>query len=58
MCFGIFVIVGFWSHLKIVVRFACLIAKNHLLVLVVRVGVSVRVRWQDVGVDTIMWVSR
>ena len=28
MCFGIFVIVGFWSHLKIVVRFACLIAKK------------------------------
>ena len=28
LCFGIFVIVGFWSHLKIVVCFACLVAKK------------------------------
>ena len=28
MCFGIFVIVGFWSHLKIAVCFACLVAKK------------------------------
>ena len=27
-CFGIFVIVGFWSHLKIAVCFACLVAKK------------------------------
>lgn len=28
MCFGIFVIVGFWSHLKIAMYFACLVAKK------------------------------
>ena len=28
MCFVIFVVVGFWSHLKIVVCFACLVAKK------------------------------
>ena len=28
MCFGIFVIVGFWSNLKIVVFFTCLVAKK------------------------------
>ena len=28
LCFGIFVIVGFWSHLKIAVCFACLVAKK------------------------------
>ena len=43
---------------------ATAIAKNHLPVLVVRVGVSVRVRlrsmvrWQDVAVGAIMWVSK
>ena len=26
--FGIFVIVGFWSHLKIAMCFACLVAKK------------------------------
>ena len=28
LCFGIFVIVGFWSHLKIAVCFACLVTKK------------------------------
>ena len=28
MCFGIFVIVGFWSHLKISMCFAFLVAKK------------------------------
>ena len=28
MCFGIFVIVGFWSHLKIAMCFAFLVAKK------------------------------
>ena len=49
-----------------VVVAATAIAKNHLLVLVVRVGVSVSVgvrlrsvvRWQDAGAGTIIWVSR
>ena len=28
LCFGIFVIVGFWSHLKIAICFAYLVAKK------------------------------
>ena len=47
-----------------VVVAATVIAENHFLVLVVKVGVSVRVRlrsvvkWQDTDTGTIMWVSR
>ena len=47
-----------------VVVIATAIVENHLLVLMVRVGMSVRVRlrsvvrWQDAGADAIMWVSR